>query len=142
MSYVIDDYSLEKTIKVLLKRNGIQNEDYFNNETKSLQETIDSCIDEYNKDYELSKTKEKQPMSYNSTDFNKENIKCKLNECDDAELLRNICLKLFNIIDDIDTASDIAKNNLQLYQNLVYKHQEKRWDSGLTCDGYNIYVKK
>jgi hypothetical protein len=45
---------------------------------------------------------------------------------------------LWQIIDDIDTASDIAKSNNVAYRNMVEKLQRKRWDTGITTDGYKL----
>jgi hypothetical protein len=49
---------------------------------------------------------------------------------------------LWQIIDDIDTASDIAKSNNVAYRNMVEKLQRKRWDTGITTDGYKLYYTK
>jgi predicted nucleotide-binding protein len=38
-----------------------------------------------------------------------------------------IIYELWKIIDDIDTASDIAKGNDKAYRNMVEKKQEERW---------------
>lgn len=48
---------------------------------------------------------------------------------------------LWDLLDDIDTASDIVKGNDQAYRNLVERIQKKRWDTGVVTDGYRIYVK-
>ena len=45
---------------------------------------------------------------------------------------------LWQIIDDIDTASDMAKSNDVAYRNMVEKLQEKRWNTGITTDGYKL----
>ena len=45
---------------------------------------------------------------------------------------------LWQIIDDIDTASDIAKGNDLAYRNMVEKLQKKRWNTGITTDGYKL----
>ena len=45
---------------------------------------------------------------------------------------------LWQIIDDIDTASDIAKSNYVAYRNMVEKLQKKRWNTGITTDGYKL----
>ena len=45
---------------------------------------------------------------------------------------------LWQIIDDIDTASDIAKSNDVVYRNMVEKLQKKRWNTGITTDGYKL----
>ena len=45
---------------------------------------------------------------------------------------------LWQIIDDIDTVSDIAKENDVVYRNMVEKLQKKRWNTGITTDGYKL----
>ncbi len=45
---------------------------------------------------------------------------------------------LWQIIDDIDTVSDIAKENDVVFRNMVEKLQKKRWDTGITTDGYKL----
>lgn len=49
--------------------------------------------------------------------------------------------KLWQIIDDIDTASDLCKDNDKCYRNLVEKYQKSRWNLPITCNGYgNIII--
>lgn len=50
---------------------------------------------------------------------------------------KEICEKLWAIIDDIDTYDDMAKSNDKVFRDLVYKAQKKRWQYGST-DGYNV----
>ena len=45
---------------------------------------------------------------------------------------------LWNLLDDIDTAGDIAKSDDKLFRGLAEKAQSKRWDIGITSDGYDI----
>ena len=45
---------------------------------------------------------------------------------------------LWNIIDDIDTMSDMAKNDDVGYRKQVEKIQYKRWETGITTDGYEL----
>ncbi len=49
---------------------------------------------------------------------------------------------LWQIIDDIDTASDIAKSNDVAYRNMVEKLQKKRWKTGITSDGHTLDLSK
>jgi hypothetical protein len=49
---------------------------------------------------------------------------------------------LWQIIDDIDTASDMAKSDDKLYRNIVENRQKRRWETGITCDGYNLDLSK
>lgn len=54
--------------------------------------------------------------------------------------LNEIAHYLWQIIDDIDTASDIVKGNNSAYKQLVDMHQKKRWKYG-TTDGQVVYFK-
>ena len=49
---------------------------------------------------------------------------------------------LWQIIDDIDTASDQAKGNNEAYLNMVEKLQNKRWKTGITTNGYTLDLSK
>jgi hypothetical protein len=64
----------------------------------------------------------------------------KVSECEDVELLRNIVEKLWDIIDDIDTASDMAKDNDRRYRNRVEFLQRQRFDYVMS-DGYELFIK-
>ena len=55
---------------------------------------------------------------------------------------KEIIEKLWQIIDDIDTASDICKSDNKAYRNLVERLQAKRWETGITTDGYSITIPK
>ena len=45
---------------------------------------------------------------------------------------------LWDILDDIDTASDMAKENDAWYRKRVEALQKKRWDTMITTDGYKL----
>jgi hypothetical protein len=45
---------------------------------------------------------------------------------------------LWDILDDIDTASDMAKENNAWYRKRVEALQKKRWDTTITTDGYKL----
>ena len=49
---------------------------------------------------------------------------------------------LWQIIDDIDTVSDIAKGNDIAYRGMVEELQKKRWNTGITNDGYKLDLTK
>lgn len=53
-------------------------------------------------------------------------------------LLREIIEKLWVIIDDIDTYSDMAKADDKLYRSLVERRQKDRWGTRINCDGYKL----
>ena len=44
----------------------------------------------------------------------------------------------WDILDDIDTASDMAKENDAWYRKRVEALQKKRWDTMITTDGYKL----
>lgn len=48
-----------------------------------------------------------------------------------------IARALFNLLDDIDTASDIAKSDDALYRKLVHKAHRRRFEFA-TTDGYEV----
>jgi len=52
--------------------------------------------------------------------------------------LRRLVEYLFQIIDDIDTAGDIAKSDDKAFRRLVEQYQKKRWETGIDCDGYTL----
>jgi hypothetical protein len=54
--------------------------------------------------------------------------------------MRDLVEKLWNIIDDIDTADDIAKGNDEAYREIVRRLQAKRWETGITTDGYTLMI--
>jgi len=45
---------------------------------------------------------------------------------------------LFGLLDEIDTADDMAKGNCELYRKLVQRYQLRRWETGITTDGYTL----
>lgn len=58
-----------------------------------------------------------------------------LNTTDDWQRLAEF---LWSIIDDIDTASDVAKGNNVLYRTIVEGIQGRRWKCGVRTDGYTL----
>ena len=64
----------------------------------------------------------------------------KVSECNDVELLRTIVENLWDIIDDIDTSSDMAKADDKWYRRRVEFLQRKRFDY-VTSDGYKLFIK-
>lgn len=53
------------------------------------------------------------------------------------ELIKTIEF-LWQIIDNIDTAGDVAKSNDKAFRDIVEKQQKKRWQCGITTDGYKL----
>jgi hypothetical protein len=49
---------------------------------------------------------------------------------------------LWDLIDDIDTASDIAKSDDVWYRKRVECLQGRRWTTGITTDGYDLDTTK
>jgi hypothetical protein len=62
-----------------------------------------------------------------------------LTELSKEELITTI-EKLYEIIDDIDTAGDIAKDRDKIFRKLVDEAIDKR-EKFMTCDCYDILVK-
>lgn len=65
-----------------------------------------------------------------------------LTEITDIKLLQSMIIDLYQIIDDIDTISDIAKSNDSLYRTLVETKQKERYQIGLESDGYDLFYVK
>ena len=53
---------------------------------------------------------------------------------------REIAIFLFGLLDDIDTVSDIAKGNDKAYRKMVERIQNRRWETGMTTDGYRVFM--
>lgn len=49
---------------------------------------------------------------------------------------------LWMIIDVIDTASDMAKSDDKLYRSIVERVLILRFETGITTDGYTIFIPK
>ena len=82
-----------------------------------------------------------QPLSDNGPEL-KQLLGCRISECDDVEFLRDAVKKLWAIVDDIDTYSDMAKSDDKFYRNRVERRQKQRWtELGITSDGYDIFRK-
>ncbi len=47
---------------------------------------------------------------------------------------------LFGLLDDIDTTGDIAKGNDVAYRERVERIQKRRWETGITTDGYTLTI--
>lgn len=54
--------------------------------------------------------------------------------------LKNIVEFLWNIIDDIDSESDVCKADNDAYRRRVEKIQKRRWETGITTDGYTLNI--
>jgi len=44
------------------------------------------------------------------------------------------------LLDSIDTYSDMAKDDDGMFRRLVEAAQKRRWETGITCDGYKIDI--
>lgn len=63
-----------------------------------------------------------------------------ISECSDVGFLRDAVEKLWDIIDDIDTYSDMAKSDDKFYRNRVERRQKDRWkETSITSDGYELF---
>ena len=80
-------------------------------------------------------------------------LKKQLNDCasqlngykKEYERYREIIFKLWEILDNIDTASDVFKYNYEQFADFVYSEQRKRWsvilNDNLIDDLYEEYKK-
>lgn len=82
---------------------------------------------------------ETEVLRMNITPQSHPNLGVNLKEFNDLEVMRSLVCELYGIIDDIDTASDIAKDNEPLYRNLVHKAQVKRHNI-IKTDGYELFI--
>lgn len=48
---------------------------------------------------------------------------------------------LYGLLDDIDTASDMAKGDDAMYRGLVKKYHQRRFEVA-DCDGYTVTFKE
>lgn len=55
---------------------------------------------------------------------------------------KEVIVFLWQLIDNIDTIGDMAKDNNKLYRDLVEKEQLKRWVLPITTDGYKLDLSK
>jgi hypothetical protein len=53
---------------------------------------------------------------------------------------REIISFLFDLIDDIDTQSDVCKGDHKAYRKRVEKLQLLRYETGITSDGYKLFM--
>lgn len=63
-----------------------------------------------------------------------------LEECKDVDKLQAIIARLYDIIDDIDTASDMCKPESTSYTRLVDTLQSQK-SAYIVSDGYNLFVR-
>jgi len=58
------------------------------------------------------------------------------------EQMQEVARYLYQLLDDIDTATDMAQSNDAAYRKIVEGIQDKRWKVVESCDGYNPVVFK
>ena len=64
-----------------------------------------------------------------------------LSEFTDVDYLRRVVIHLYDLLDDIDTADDMAKSNDGVYRQLVGRLQQQKADSGVSSpDGYCLDI--
>lgn len=63
----------------------------------------------------------------------------RLEELEDVKQLQHIAERLWSLLDDIDTISDMAKGDDQWYRKRVECVQSKRFDY-VTSDGYDLFI--
>jgi hypothetical protein len=52
----------------------------------------------------------------------------------------SIIEQLWSIIDDIDTYSDMVKQDDKAFRHMVEQRQKDRWNTGITTDGYTLTI--
>ncbi len=53
---------------------------------------------------------------------------------------RELVETLWDIIDDIDTMDDVCRGDDVAYRKAVRRLQKKRWETGITTDGYTLAI--
>ncbi len=79
-------------------------------------------------------------MDCNVTEDDVGKIDIPLSKCTDLKKLRMIVEHLYMLLDNVDTADDLAKDNDKMYRNLAFRAQKKKNEYIIT-DGYGIFVK-
>lgn len=64
-----------------------------------------------------------------------------LEEITDIKQLRHLVGLLYQLLDDISTADDMAKDSNAVYRNLVQRIQRKK-NNAIESDGYKLFVVK
>lgn len=59
---------------------------------------------------------------------------------DEIERLREVAVFLFGLLDDVDTADDVAKGDDKFYRNQIRAIHKRRFEVAET-DGYNVKIK-
>ena len=71
----------------------------------------------------------------------KERCIMKLNELNDVKYMQRSLEYLYDILDDISTADDMAKSDDHFYRKIVQRLQLKKNDTGIcSLDGYGLDV--
>ena len=55
--------------------------------------------------------------------------------------LHTVAQYLYELLDDIDSAGDIAKGDDKLYRAIVERTQSQKWAVVAKCDGYAVTLK-
>lgn len=64
-----------------------------------------------------------------------------ISEFDDIDYLRRVVVHLYHLLDDIDTADDMAKSDDAAYRSIVGRLQQQKKDSGVhSPDGYCLQI--
>lgn len=53
---------------------------------------------------------------------------------------REIIAFLWRLLDNIDTLDDAIKADDGAFRNAVRKHQRRRFETGMTTDGYSLWM--
>lgn len=79
-------------------------------------------------------------MRYNAVGDEDVSTRVKVEDCSDVCVLRELVSDLWALLDEIDTADDLAKFDNDWYRRRVRYIIDGRKRTGVACDGYNIYV--
>jgi hypothetical protein len=66
-----------------------------------------------------------------------------IKEFSDIKYLQRVVIHLYDLLDDIDTADDMAKDRDDAYRKIIQKLQAKKIDSGVSSpDGYGLAIEQ
>ncbi len=64
-----------------------------------------------------------------------------ITEFTDVEYLQRVVIHLYDLLDDVDTADDMAKSDDAFYRGIVGRIQERKCESGVnSLDGYTLQI--
>ena len=101
---------------------------------KAIRDFINSRV--FQRGNHMPDTEQQPVMRHNSSAFS---FGVLIAEVDDIEILRQAAIKLWEIIDDIDTTDDMARENNEWYRKRVQHSQKQRFEI-FESDGHTLFL--